>query len=440
MVKGLSLVAAEGVIRRKVQAWLQTIEDKDLRAYLKDKIVVAGGSVASLLMGEEVNDFDIYFTTRDAAVRVAYYYVKRYAANPPMNKASIGCRMWVEVVYPHHVAADGTMRHTTGDVVQVDDEGVMHLNSRDKSKHMREFVEGPKCPHPGEFERECLGDFHYGRVRIVIKSVGVLNTETTAEDKEYSYQYFESLPPKSAGDYVKQETGPAHASEEDKAADAALAATEDDEDEEVDAALAAQLYDAAEGDVGRIDIANSNLVELAEDFAKANTPPKQTGPGAAAKNKYRPVFMSGNAITLSDRVQLIIRFYGCPDTIISNFDFVHTTCYWTSAEGKITVNNAALQSMLSRKLKYCGSKYPLCTLMRTRKFVARGWTAPASVFTAAMHQCTKLDWDKVTTWEDQLIGMDAAYFTQIIGILREEKAKGKTIDGTYVVELIDRMM
>ena len=107
---------------------------------------------------------------------------------------------------------------------------------------------------------------------------------------------------------------------------------------------------------------------------------------------------------------------------------------------KITVNEDALMSMLSRKLKYCGSKYPLCTLMRTRKFVGRGWTAPASVFVKAMHQCMQLDWNKISTWEDQLIGMDAAYFTQIIEILRGEQAKGKTIDGTYVVELIDRMM
>lgn len=432
MQKGLSLIAAEGVIKRKVQAWLASIDDAALRDFLKDKIIVAGGSVASLLMGEDVNDFDIYFTCRDAALRCAYHYVKRYAANPPMNKRGIPCRMWVEVVYPHHFGPDGTLRHATGDVVQVNDEGVMVVKSRDTSSHLQEFVEGPGSPAV-VYEH----DSDQGRVRIMIKSAGVLNTDTAAEDKTYEYQYFESRPVHQAADYAKQEAGKAHASEEDKQADAVLAATDDDE---LDPALAAQLYDATEGDIGTPDLGNTELVALAEDFAKANTPPKQTGPGAPAKNKYRPIFMSGNAITLSDRVQLIVRFYGSPARIISNFDFVHTTCYWTSVSGKITVNEDALMSMLSRKLKYCGSKYPLCTLMRTRKFVGRGWTAPASVFVKAMHQCMQLDWNKISTWEDQLIGMDAAYFTQIIEILRGEQAKGKTIDGTYVVELIDRMM
>ena len=158
------------------------------------------------------------------------------------------------------------------------------------------------------------------------------------------------------------------------------------------------------------------------------------------------MFLSSNAVTLTDGVQLIIRFTGAPEEIIKNFDFVHTTCTWQSGvnaegqAGKLNTNVAAIRSMMSRKLKYVGSRYPLCSLVRTRKFVDRGWSAPASVFIKAMWQCRQLDWDNLATWQDQLTGMDAAYFSQILNILARDKEAGKSVDGTYVVELIDRMM
>jgi hypothetical protein len=43
------------------------------------------------------------------------------------------------------------------------------------------------------------------------------------------------------------------------------------------------------------------------------------------KPKYRPVFFSSNAITLSDKIQIVTRFYGNAGQIHSNFDYVHAT-------------------------------------------------------------------------------------------------------------------
>src|SRR3546814_8968134 len=37
---------------------------------------------------------------------------------------------------------------------------------------------------------------------------------------------------------------------------------------------------------------------------------------------YRPVFMLTNAITLSDKIQIVLRFYGEADAIHENYDFV----------------------------------------------------------------------------------------------------------------------
>lgn len=415
---GLSDEAIEGVISRKVNDWLAHIDDKELREFIKDKIIVAGGSVASLLMGQKVNDFDVYFTTRDAAIRVAYYYLNRFAKNPSPSYQQSPVQMWVEVRM-----SDTDFGHR-GRPVEVDDKGVMYL-ARRKSCPGDEvtFVDGPGHPPAHADDHEWMAKFHTGRVNIVVKSAGAACD--TGDDGKY--QYFETLPdPNYAIAYAQKVTAPL--------------------EKDTELALASQLCDMDEPpediDVEDID----HLTELAEAVAKEELPPKTPGCNAKIMNKYRPVFLSSNAITLSDGVQIVIRFYGQPNEIIKNFDFVHTTCWWASGmdergrRGKVTYNLPALRSMQSYKLKYIGSRYPLCSLVRTRKFADRGWKVAASVFIKAMWQCTRLDWNNYVTWEDQLTGMDAAYFNQVLEILRADKRAGKTIDGTYVVELIDRMM
>ena len=421
MRKGLSDVAVEGVLRRKVQDWLASIEDKDLANYLKDKIVVAGGSIASLMMGEPVNDFDIYFTCRDASIRAAYYYLSRFVKNPSRSYRKCGAKMWVEVI------ASNTEFGHRGKVVQVDENGVMRLKGHTRNEP-DEFVDGPGCPrHDKDWPQE-------GRANIVVKSAGGAGGDAEREAAEgadpeqaQKYQYFEMVPDTTAATTYAQDITEGLGN-----------------DEEI--RLAAQLCDT--DTPARKDIESENagvtMARLAEEFVSNEIPPKAAGPKAL--NKYRPVFLSSNAVTLTDGVQLIIRFTGAPAEIIKNFDFVHTTCYWQSGKneegqpGKLNINIPAVRSMMSRKLKYVGSRYPLCSLVRTRKFVDRGWSAPASVFIKAMWQCKQLDWNNLVTWQDQLTGMDAAYFTEILNILARDKKAGKSVDGTYVVELIDRMM
>lgn len=414
---GLGDIAVAGVISRKVNDWLAHIDNKELRDYIKDKIIVAGGSVASLMMGEKVNDFDIYFTCRDAAIRVAHYYLKRFAANPSTAYKQSPVKMWVEV------RTNDTDFGHRGRPVEVTDSGVMYLATRKSCpEDVSEYVDGPGAPKVTDDERRLMENARSGRVNIVVKSAGAA-CETGDDGK---YQYFETVPdPNAVVAYAQKVTAPLALDEEQ--------------------ALASQLCDT-DDPPDDVDVSVDHLTVLAEAMAAENLPPKQTGPNAKIQNKYRPVFLSSNAITLSDGVQLIIRFYGKPDEIIRNFDFIHTTCWWTSQRnetgnyGYMGYTPEALRSMMSYKLKYVGSRYPLCSLVRTRKFADRGWKVPASVFIKAMWQCNQLDWNNLVTWEDQLTGMDAAYFNQILEILRADKLAGKHIDGTYVVELIDRMM
>ena len=397
---GLSLKAINGVCRRKIQDWLDSITDRELAKWLQDKVVVAGGSLASMLTGQRVNDFDVYFTERDAAVRVAYHYLKAYADNPPAKLHAAGYTMWVDVVTPEHLRADDGEVCGTGDVVGVDDKGVMRLRRRGHDEAA--FVKGPRCPVSADNQTWDTP----GRVRAVIRSAGVIDTQ---EDGGFSHQCFESRPQTDAETRAVPDT------------DAS--------------ALAAHFQDLEDSQASLAE----DAAALASELESEALPAKKTGPGVAAANKYRPVFISSNAITLSGGIQLVLRFYGAPETILKNFDFVHTTCYWESATGKAVVNEAALLSMMCRQLHYVGSLYPLCALIRTRKFVARGWTAPASVFLLASQQCCRLDWNKLSTWEDQLVGVDTAYYQQLLDQLARDKADGMHVDATYVVALVERM-
>ena len=114
------------------------------------------------------------------------------------------------------------------------------------------------------------------------------------------------------------------------------------------------------------------------------------------KPDFRPVFMSDNAISLSGDVQLVIRFYGQPDDIHENYDFVHATNYWTSWDRKVVLRTDALECLLAKKLLH-----------------------------------------NIKVLQEQLIGMDVDYFAQILEALKgTDPAK---INSAYLIEIIDRV-
>lgn len=155
------------------------------------------------------------------------------------------------------------------------------------------------------------------------------------------------------------------------------------------------------------------------------------------KAKYRPVFITSNAVSLSDHVQLVTRFYGDVSQIHENYDFVHCTCAWEAETGNLTLPHEALVSLLNKRLKYKSSKYPLCSFIRTRKFLQRGWHIDAGQYVKMAWDLNKLDLTDVNTLEDQMIGVDSAYFAQVIELLREKN--GDKVDETYLVQIIDRI-
>lgn len=280
------------IIVKKIDEWLESIDDVAVRDKAKSNTIVTGGCIASMLLNEPVNDYDIYFRNRDAAESVARYYAKKFS---------------------------------------------------DKND----------CPVGVSVESD--------RIRIT--------TETGHRGE-------------TAGDVVT---------------------------------------------LGHDDVEEGyyNLEESALDD------------GGEQNGRYRPVFMSTNAITLSNRVQIVIRFFGDPKEIHDNYDFVHCTNYWTGWDRNVVLNQPALESLLSKELRYVGSKYPLCSIIRLRKFIKRGWTVNAGQILKAVMQLNELDLTKPDVLEDQLTGVDSAYFLQLMIKLRENDPE--KVNSAYLVEIIDRM-
>lgn len=152
--------------------------------------------------------------------------------------------------------------------------------------------------------------------------------------------------------------------------------------------------------------------------------------------KYRPVYMSSNAITLSTQIQIIIRFYGNPEEIHENYDFVHCTNYWISKDETIHVNQKALECILGKELFYIGSKYPLASIIRIRKFIKRGWQINAGQIVKMAFQLQSFDLSDPKILEDQLVGVDLAYFSMLIDALKGREEK---INYVYISEIIDKI-
>jgi len=157
--------------------------------------------------------------------------------------------------------------------------------------------------------------------------------------------------------------------------------------------------------------------------------------------KFHVIFMSSNAITLSDQIQLVIRFFGEPEEIHDNYDFVHCMNYWQSWNGELVLRSEALESLLTRELRYCGSKYPLCSIIRSRKFLKRGWSINAGQYLKMAMQLNEMDLRDINVLEDQLVGVDATYFAQVINEVIKHMEEGKLdrIDNLYVVQIIDKI-
>ena len=94
---------------------------------------------------------------------------------------------------------------------------------------------------------------------------------------------------------------------------------------------------------------------------------------------------------------------------------------------------------------YIGSKYPVCSVIRARKFIKRGWSINAGQYLKMCFQISKLDLSDISVLEDQLTGVDVAYFATLIDSLQAHSQKMKDegkefkVDYGYIATIIDKI-
>ena len=180
---------------------------------------------------------------------------------------------------------------------------------------------------------------------------------------------------------------------------------------------------------------NVFIDNLKEDQIKIFTTWKKVNEDKEELN-YEPVFFSPNAISLSNDIQIVCRFHGDNEQIHKTFDFIHATNYFTFEEWLVT-NKAALESILTKQLRYQWSLYPLTSIIRMKKFIKRHWNISAWEILKIMFQISELDLKDPNVLEDQLIWVDIAYFWKLIEILRWNTNKDYT--SQYLNTIIDRV-
>ena len=81
----------KGILNKKLNDWTSTIEDPIVQELARKNTIVTGGAIASLLLGEEVKDFDLYFKNKETTLAIANYYVNNFNDSKKSKIAEVKC-------------------------------------------------------------------------------------------------------------------------------------------------------------------------------------------------------------------------------------------------------------------------------------------------------------------------------------------------------------
>src|SRR3546814_3043827 len=76
--------------------------------------------------------------------------------------------------------------------------------------------------------------------------------------------------------------------------------------------------------------------------------------------------------------------------------------------------------------------YPVCSVIRLRKFIRRGWVINAGQILKMMMQVSELDLTNPAVLQDQLTGVDSAYFIELMSKVKENDPE--KVNAAYLVE------
>jgi hypothetical protein len=145
----------------------------------------------------------------------------------------------------------------------------------------------------------------------------------------------------------------------------------------------------------------------------------------ASKKNSLIRFLSPNALTIAPvsvdaPVQLVTRFIGYPDQVLESFDFAHCHFYYNPSNETIKGSVPALLSLATRQLNYQGTLFPLTSMIRSVKFVKRGWRMSATQYIKLVANINTIDWNDVEQVADQLKGVDTDLMLPVLELLRTQ--------------------
>lgn len=157
--------------------------------------------------------------------------------------------------------------------------------------------------------------------------------------------------------------------------------------------------------------------------------------------EYKIKYITSNALSLTNDIQIVCRFCGKPSEIFKNYDFIHTMQAYVRFNDELLLNTKSLTSIMSKRLEYNGSLFPICSLFRMRKFIQRGWTISSMEILKIAYQISKLDLDNIEILKGQLIGCDYFYMLSFCNALQKWREENPDIEfnSEYMFELIENV-
>jgi len=152
--------------------------------------------------------------------------------------------------------------------------------------------------------------------------------------------------------------------------------------------------------------------------------------------KYYPIFVTNNAITLSNKIQLITKFVGTGDKIVENFDFEHLKNWFDYDKQELIIGKETYKLISQKRFVYTGSKYSLSAFFRVRKFLKRGWNIEAGEMLKIAWEINQLDLTNIDVLKEQLVGVDSLYFGRLVNRLKKFDEK---VNYTKICKLIDEI-
>lgn len=154
-------------------------------------------------------------------------------------------------------------------------------------------------------------------------------------------------------------------------------------------------------------------------------------------DRYFIKHVTHKAVTLvrgESRVQVIIyNFFQTPQEIFNDFDFSVNMAAYDNLQDNIIVSDNFLTSLASKEIEFNkGTKYPIASLNRTKKYIERGYNIPTKSLLQIGMSVSKLN---INSWEELESQLGGIY-----GELQlDQKTREEPFNLDYAIDNIDKL-